>query len=130
MSEEEEIPSHIVPYTRVMQTCQPEIWVTVDFFPKNSRFFQKTVDLPRKQICMPSAARRNSPKGGFGGASPPGFFFNFTRKWSKSRPPWDFQGLFKTYKKCHFFLTKIWKNIGEQRFMNHFYNYFFSTHKT
>ena len=32
-----------------LQTCQPEIGMTVDS-P------QKTVDLQRKQICMPSAA--------------------------------------------------------------------------
>ena len=34
-----------------IQTCQPEIWVTVAIFPKNSRFLKKTVDFPRKQIC-------------------------------------------------------------------------------
>ena len=77
--------------------------MTVDFSPKNSRFFQKTVDFTRKQITKPSAARRNPPKGGFGGASPPGKFSNFAMKWSKSRPPWDFQGQFNVYKKWHFF---------------------------
>ena len=84
--------------------------MTVDFSPKNSRFFQKTVDFTRKQITKPSAARRNAErseakptKGGVRGASPPGKFSNFAMKWSKSRPPWDFQGQFNVYKKWHFF---------------------------
>ena len=73
---------------------------------------------------MPSAARRNSPKGGFGGASPPEFFKILQGNGANLDHPGTFKDYSKHIKNATF-LTQIWKNIGEQRFMNHFYNIFF-----
>ena len=49
-------------------------------------------------------------------------------KWSKSRAPWDFPGQFKPYRKRQLFLTNNDKKIGEESFMNHFYNSYFPNH--